>query len=89
MQNLVTKEITGRIVINDEGKAWGKIYGDYEGWVDIQDLDDQSISMPNDGKYYLNKPSDKTYEGSPYTETLSKGKIVEIKRTIITELKEI
>lgn len=86
---IVKKEIIGRIVVNDEGKAWGRTGYDYDGWMDIKDIENRDISTPIEGKYYLIKPTDKTYKGSNDVETLSKGRIVEIKRTIITEIIEL
>jgi len=67
---------TGVQIVKD-GKAWGTVYTDGHstayGWVAPEDA-------PIHNPAHLTKPTDVTYECSPYVEELRTAKIVKVER---------
>lgn len=68
--------IESGLVLELDGKFWGVVHEDSHskshGWTDIKNAD---ISDPR----YVGKPSDKTYQGSPYIDEMNKGRLIMIK----------
>lgn len=74
------------VMVMKDGKAWGETYADghstCHGWVAPEDA-------PIHDPKFCNKPTDVTWEGSPYTAELMTGTLVAVERktevTILTE----
>jgi hypothetical protein len=71
------KTETGLMVVKN-GKGWNSIYNDgrssIEGWVNIEDAE---IHDPQ----FCKKPTDVTYDGSPYTKELLTAELKLVQRT--------
>jgi hypothetical protein len=70
------------VMVMKDGKAWGRVYEDghstYCGWMEPEDA-------PIHNPEFCKKTTDVTYKGSPYTEELKTGKLVEVER--VTKVK--
>ena len=84
----ISEEIEGRAVFYN-GKFWGQVYADghssADGWVGPKKA---NISTYWAGFCGLKEPTDLTYENSPYTEELKKGKVVNVRKTTTIEILE-
>lgn len=75
------------VMVMKNGKAWGCIesgghgYGSSYGWMDVE-------SAPIHNPKYCKKPTDVTYERSPYIQELLTAKLVVVKRTTTVEIEE-